>query len=99
MKKAITEVSVITGKPYKESEEKMICKNCGRPINDKTEIANRPHEMVLRGRNKYYGWILYECPKCELPHDNFWFKKNKLKPGKVFTCESCGAKLRVPKYK
>lgn len=64
----------------------------------KNELANKPQEMFLRGWNKNYGWVMYECPKCELPHDNFWFKKNNLKPGKVFTCELCGAELRVPNF-
>lgn len=63
------------------------------------EFADRPQEMVLRGWNKYHRLIWYECPKCELPYDNVYFKKNKLKPRKVFTCELCKAELKIPKYK
>ena len=60
---------------------------------------DKPKSLILRGWNKHHKLIFYECPVCEVPFDNVYFKSNHLKPKNTFTCDLCGIKLSVPDYK
>ena len=60
---------------------------------------DKPKSLTLRGWNKHHKLIFYECPVCEVPFDNVYFKNKHLKPNNTFTCDLCGIKLSVPNYK
>lgn len=68
--------------------------------NKKRELVTkeRPLELKLVGFNRSNRTIWYECPKCEMPYDNIYFKENKISPNEIIKCEGCGANLLVPKY-
>ena len=60
---------------------------------------DKPKPLKLSGWNKHVKIIFYECPVCEVPFDNVYFRTNHLKPRNTFTCDLCGTKLSVPNYK
>ena len=60
---------------------------------------DEPKQLTLRGWNKHHKLVVYECPVCEVPFNNVYFVKNRIKPNNTFTCDLCGAKLSVPDYK
>ena len=66
---------------------------------DKLKVTDdKPKSLTLRGWNKHHKLIFYECPVCECPYTNVYFRNNHLKPSSTFTCDLCNAKLTVPDY-
>lgn len=61
-------------------------------------MDNKPKSLTLRGWNKSHKVIFYECPVCECPFTNVYFRKIYLNSGNTFTCDLCNAKLSVPDY-
>ena len=67
-------------------------------VEEKRMTGDKPKSLTLRGWNKGHKLIFYECPICECPYTNVYFRKNCLMPDSTFKCDLCNAKLSVPDY-
>ena len=67
-------------------------------VEEKRMTDDKPKSLKLSGWNKGHKLIFYECPICECPYNNVYFRKNCLRPDSIFKCDLCNAKLSVPDY-